>query len=475
MKRMIVIFLLLLGIGGLGALVLLLRRDEPVQTQTVREEPVYVVRIGTGDVITRITVHNANGAFTVVPGSDADNTKPYILGFEDLSLNAWTVSMLLSRLSMLSSHGLVMETASDLKPFGLDNPKAEVKIAINNGQELTLYIGAEAPDAWNVYVKTSASPAIHLVSAMDMQDYLRRDLDFVDTALSPGPADTSGMTALFNTIEFGGTVRAKEPITIVYTDQQETSSNRIQPNPYRIVRPIEMSLNMDRGLKNIQALFGITADRVVSTIKPGSLEQYGLAEPYSTVMVQAALDKGGFRLLASAPDEAGNVYILRDGTQVIYEIAATKLPWLELSFFDFMEKLVIFPFIDRLASVELNYEGAVTAFTLSGEGDDLQIQYGNTVLDTANFRTFYQTLIAAMYDGYYDAGIPQGATPFLRITYRYRDGTSPDQVAFYQAASRRVLTSLNGGRPFFTYTAYIDKILADRELILAGKRVASYL
>jgi hypothetical protein len=65
--------------------------------------------------------------------------------------------------------------------------------------------------------------------------------------------------------------------------------------------------------------------------------------------------------------------------------------------------------------------------------------------------------------------------------YRYRDGTAEpskpgDRVSFYPAAdSRRVLVSLNGGRPFATYAAYTAKVIADLAPVLAGQKVLPWL
>jgi hypothetical protein len=59
--------------------------------------------------------------------------------------------------------------------------------------------------------------------------------------------------------------------------------------------------------------------------------------------------------------------------------------------------------------------------------------------------------------------------------YRYRDGRAADTVGFYRAASRRILTSLNRGRPFYTFAVYADKVIADLDRVLKGEKVTSYL
>jgi hypothetical protein len=178
-------------------------------------------------------------------------------------------------------------------------------------------------------------------------------------------------------------------------------------------------------------------------------------------------------LKVSRPEQ-GKVFVQRG--DLVYEAQAPA--WLEASAFDLMAKLVILPFIDSLESVELawlvNGSETVRRFSLSGEDRELQVSSGGIALDTAVFRAYYQTLLMAKYDEYAEAPLP-GGPPVLEFRYFYRDPTkAPDRVSFYAAGSRRVLTSLNGGRPFYTYAVYVERVLGDLEKVLRGEKVSSY-
>jgi hypothetical protein len=160
----------------------------------------------------------------------------------------------------------------------------------------------------------------------------------------------------------------------------------------------------------------------------------------------------------------------------VYEAAVSRLPWLELSWFDLMEKIIILPYIDSVSRVEIRTPERNVVFSLSGGGDELQVKAGAIDINVKNFRTYYQTLIGAAYNEYSDASAASLPPPFLEITYRYRDsGKSADTVSFHRVSSRRVLTSLNRGRPYFTHSAYTDQVLTDLDQVLAGQKVRSYL
>jgi hypothetical protein len=300
----------------------------------------------------------------------------------------------------------------------------------------------------------------------------------VNKEITPAGVDNGAGGFFFDRIVMGGTVRGNDEIVIVHNEADADSGGKsIIQNPYRIIRPVATTLNMDRGLPVLQALFGLTASRIIAKIdSPLVLGQYGLAEPYSKVTVSGTEGEGlgAFTISASKPDAAGNVYILREGTNLVYEAPASGLPWLETTWFDLMERLIILPFIDSVASIEVKIPEKTATFSLAGESDELTVKAGSIDIDTAFFRSYYQTLISAMYEEYGEVPVSSLSNPFVEISYHYRDGSPPDNVSFYSTESRRVLVSLNGGRPFFTLSVYTDKIQSDLDQILSGKRVQTY-
>jgi hypothetical protein len=207
-------------------------------------------------------------------------------------------------------------------------------------------------------------------------------------------------------------------------------------NPYRITGPVDAGLNLDRGLQSLEGLFGLQASSVAARISGSAdLKSFGLAEPWSTATVSGTPDLGDFSLRVSAPGASGNVFIHRDGVPLIYSAPASDLPWLSLSWFDLMDKLILIPFIDRVASVAVKTPERTVAFSLSGEGDALAVKAGDITVDTAIFRAYYQILLTAMYDEYAEVSPASLSEPFLEIEYRYRDGGAADTVGFYRETS----------------------------------------
>jgi hypothetical protein len=327
-----------------------------------------------------------------------------------------------------------------------------------------------------VYVKKADSPAIYLAGSGDIENYLKSVFDLIDLEVSPAVAGEGG--PVFESITLGGAVRQGEEVNLFVRENEKNANPMAGGTSIRISGPVDARLNMDSGYPTIQSLFGIRASRAIGRISSNSdRAKWRLDKPWSTAVVSGTLGQGlgGFGIRASKPDESGKVYIQREGLDIVYEADASQLPWLEASWFSLMEKLIIYPFIDSISSVEVITPARTVSFALSGEGDDLKVEALGIDIETPNFRTYYQTLMLAMYDEVSSEKPAPGAKPVLEIRYHYRDGKPADTVSIYSAASRRVLTTFNGGRPFYTFAAYVDKVIADLDQVLANKKVQTYL
>jgi hypothetical protein len=475
-KKLIFIGLMVLLLVSLGIVFVVLNREEPKTSSFASSLPPaeYVADLSGEEYggVASVTVKNAGGEFTVTAGDP-----PALDGYSEYVSDTYPLSRIISVSQALYSREIVADNPENLAPFGLDAPLAEVKVRPVKGGDLILYVGNQAPDGYSVYVRKEGSPAVYLANSSDTENYLKKVVDFFDLEISPAGEQEEGGMPLFERIILGGAVREGQE-AVVYKSEEETDTKRIITNPLRIsAGSADAGLNMDKGWNAISPLFGLAADRVAAVAGEQDLARYGLDKPYSTARVSGTLGQGlgGFSLRVSKPDAAGNVYIRRDGSDLVYEAAASKLPWLELGWFDLMNRMIILPFIDSVATVEVITPDRTVTFTLSGEEDELKVNADGKELDTSYFRTYYQTLLYASYDEYTTERIPVGARPFLQIRYHYRSGASADTIAFYPTGSRRVLTSFNGAKPFYTHSVYTDRVLSDLDSLLAGNKVMPYI
>jgi hypothetical protein len=484
-KRIFFLVFILAGCGVLALLAFIILKPAPADPAVAEAPPQeYILQLGE---IKSVTVKNPEDEFVVVSASavsgpaadsaDSQSADPFIEGFEGYAMSVWDLNRMLQVPSELVSRGLVDENPGDLSPFGLDPPRAEVRIETASGTA-ALYIGNAAPDGSNVYVGKEGFPGVYLSDSWSLDNYLKRALDFADTAVTPPGTDDGKGSFVFDSVRLGGLVRRGEEITVIREDREPSADEAaaIMASPYRITAPLDGRFSMDKGLPVLQGIFGIRAAKAVSK-SGGDLDRWGLAQPWSTAWVGGTMEKGlgGFSVRASAPDSQGNVYLMKEGSDLVFQAAAADLPWLSVTWFDLMEKLIVLPYIDSVSSVEVRTPERTVAFTLSGEGDDLKVSADGVDLETPVFRSYYQTLLTASYDEKTDVAPASLPPAFLEIVYRYRSGKSPEHVRFYSTGSRRVLVNYNGGRVYVTLAAYTDKVIADLDQVLAGQKVLPYL
>lgn len=474
-KKLIFIGVMALLLVSLGIVFVVLNREEPKTSFASSLPPAEYVADLSGEEyggVASVTVKNAGGEFTVSAGDP-----PVLEGYNEYVSNNYPLSRIISVSQALYSQETVADNPENLAPFGLDAPRAEVRVRPVKGDDLILYVGNPAPDGYSVYVRKEGSPAVYLANLSDTENYLKELVDFFDPEISPAGEQEGGIPE-FERIVLGGVVRQGQEAVVYKSEEEETDTRRVIANPLRIsAGSVDAGLNMDKGWNALSPIFGLIADRVAALAGEQDLARYGLDKPYSTASVSGTLGQGlgGFSLRVSKPDAEGKVYIRREGSDLVYEAAASKLPWLELGWFDLMNHMIILPFIDSVATVEVITPDRTVTFTLSGEEDELKVNADGKELDTAYFRTYYQTLLYASYDEYTTETIPAGARPFLQIRYRYRSGSPADTIAFYNTGSRRVLTSFNGATPFYTHSVYTDRVLSDLDALLAGNRIMPYI
>jgi hypothetical protein len=475
-KKLSIILVLVVLLGGLGVTLALLSKDNRSTAITAfpESEPLeYLIDFQGAEFggIASVTVKNSAGEYTVLGGETA-----HIAGWESLISYTYPLTRIIETAIAVNTLGLVAESGANLAVYGLDNPRVELWIQPNQGDGAVLYIGNEAPDYSTVYICTEEG-AVHQTGKWGIEAFLSGIFDFVDMEISPNGEDNGNSGFVFDQITLGGTVRPDGPVTVSYLPD-ETADNVFIRNDYHISGPIEAALNMEAGYNTLNTVMGLKGDKAVARVAGDQdLAPYGLDRPYSTVSVSGILGQGlgGLGLRASKPDGSGNVYVYREGAELVYQVAASTIPWLEISWWDLMTHMIIIPYIDRVAQVEINTPTRRTAFNLSGEGDNFRVEAQGRELNTAYFRRYYQTLLAAIYDDYTETKIPPGAQPFLEIVYRYRDDRTPDRIAFYNTDARRALASLNGGRPFYIFSSYTTKVLTDLETILQNQNVLPYL
>ena len=482
-KRVIAIVAIIAAIGALLAALYFVQKIEPAgdggSSAITPSDSVYVLGGADSPAAAVVEVKNEFGSYVL------ENTKPHepkngnnfvIRGYEGVAFNSYSVMGVADRAQALVVASVVAESGANLADFGLDRPSVGVNVTYADNSKATLHIGNAAPGGDGYYAMREGDPAVYLLYQSSAEYFLKSPLDMVELGIVSGDPQSSTFTKAV----LGGSVRPEEILVQAVPPQNTSASDGASSvmsfTTHTIEAPIKSRLHAMHGLEPLSSVFGLQGTKAVAKIdSPSDLSAWGLAEPYSTLLIDTE-EEGSFKLLASKPDAEGNCYLMREGAPLVYLVPASSLPWLELTPFKMMDKMLILPFIDSVKSVRLETPGKTSVFELEGVDDALAAKLdGQPYENMANFRRFYQTLLAASYDAYTEEPLPANPKLLLQYTYTYRDGRPADTVRFYEGPSRKVFLQLGEDTPMLGLSSYVDRVLADLEKVLAGQDVQSYL
>ena len=423
--------------------------------------PMPIVDTGVRSVL----VTNSYGSFTVWNTGDEHIASNFMLeGFEDVDVNRSGIIGIANRAQRLNASRVIEEPGANLADFGLLPPSATADIVYLSGSTARLLIGNEAPGG-NIYVMREGSDTIYLVTRANLNHFLQRDVDFVRTAITP--AGPEGVI-LFSRAVLGGSERT------IIVEETEPEEGRMFGS-HTMTYPTNDRLNHS-SVEMLMSAFGLVANSVEAKFDSlDELYKWGLDEPFSTLEIESE-EFGIFNLIASSPGSAGPgmVYLVRLGVPIVYRVNVSALPWLEVTSFEMMDRMIILPFIDSISTLTVHtadpYQTLV--FHLEGEGHDLEVTFnGEQLEDMRQFRQLFQSLIAASFESETEEEIPENANLVMQFIYEYRDGRPSDVVSFYEGAARRLFVQLNDGPPMLGLTVYLDLVVANIGRFLAGEPV----
>lgn len=134
------------------------------------------------DSITRIEIRNKNRQEPVILEKSQDNQWK-IVSPEGVPVDQDSVRSLLTTASDLTANRLLEEQASDLKPYGLDNPSVQVFIRQKDGKQWKLLIGDETPTGSYYYAKLEGDPRVFTLASWNKTSLDKSAWDLRDKRL----------------------------------------------------------------------------------------------------------------------------------------------------------------------------------------------------------------------------------------------------------------------------------------------------
>lgn len=304
--------------------------------QSSEDETIHLLSLSSEDINT-ITIENPVDTFTLVNEGD----QFVVEGFEEVAVSSLNINNLTASIADLTADREILslseeseaetigDSAQKLSQYGLDQPQYILKIVTTEGTEEILTFGDDALDNNSIYVQYGDQ--VYLIDNA-IADILAKDrYSFLDNQITDIEPEYEQAT-----ITLSGTVRPS-PITLeIKTVQDEESESEDEgvvsssEKEYTLTTPLEQTITEASASQMTDGLFSLYANSV-EAVSPteDELASFGLDQPYSIVTVWFDGTES-FTLKASAPDRNNYVYLMKEGSPLVYLVSASRLSWLKV-------------------------------------------------------------------------------------------------------------------------------------------------
>ena len=266
-------------------------------------------------------------------------------------------------------------------------------------------------------------------------------------------------------------IQTKEQTTEEEEEQSVVSSAE---KIYTMTTPLIQTISEESAAQVTEGLFSLYGNSVIA-VKPTAqqMAEYRLDEPYSVVSMQVD-GVHAFTLRTSEPDANNYVYLMRDGSPLVYLVSASRLSWLEVQAEQLTQSIYQPSEPEEIAQLQIispqgSYDFVVEA--VEGE-DDEQVTCNGQPVDRELFDKLYQA-VTSIPPERMSSGQPE-LEPALTMTVSYRDSSRPeDRFELIPNGSGSVYLRLNGKIRYTASQQLVYQILQNCQQVLEGKEVSS--
>lgn len=420
--------------------------------------------------IKQIDVENEHGTFTVISDTPEGEATVYtIKGFEDYDLQSGVADEIATH-SATIEFSRVIKVGADPADYGLDHPRATVKVQYKDDTSAVIRIGNEAAGEAGTYMSFGTSDTVYLISSETIESYLYSVNGLISLTITDTNEDSEN--AQFSSLTISGTHFDKS-ITLATNKDDAISAS------YLVTSPVSTIANAIEASDIAGNIRGLYAESVVC-VNPSAdqLASYGLSEPYATV--KASYPDTDITLHASAPDDSGIVNIYNPDKNVIYTIQLAAVCWAKTSLDQLMPENPLpanmknvgnIRFSDSSSDYSIDVKTVVEEVT-ADDGSEQQT-YESTAtcdgkdLNTESFNVFFQNLNAIKNQGKAEES---GKDLLMTVTLTYTTDRSPDTLKVYSAASNDIL-ELNGTVIGTASKSYIESLIKGAHNLIKGETV----
>lgn len=400
-----------------------------------------------------------------------EQTQYTVKGFEDYDLQSGEPDEIASACSKLSFNSVSCADADGkLADFGFDKPRSVASVTYDDGTKSIIKVGAKAPQNLGTYVMFGSGSAVFLCDTETVNHLLYGINDLVSLTINEAAEDTE--KSEFKTVTLSGKSFPKTVVLEPNTDN-EINNDYVIASPDKCYADNTEASNISGGIR------GLMADKVIAVNPNASrMSELGLANPQAEI--KAVYSDETINFIASKPDSKNNCYIMEKDGNIVYQISADKVAWVNSSYEKLLSETVLEVDLKTVKKLKVeNYSFDITTKTIKTTDDKGEetsttkttTQYNSKKIDEGNFETLFSNLTLLKKSDKI-AKTPSG-NPYLTVTYSYSSGRADDVLKFYKNGTKYIVT-YNGALNGTVSAAYVEKLKDQAKDVSKGNEVKSF-
>ena len=239
---------------------------------------------------------------------------------------------MLYTLTSITANSVVEENAKDLSIYGLDEPTAIVKTYYNDGSEVDLIIGSQAPVDQTYYCMTNESDTVFTIGSYVDSLLVRRPIEYRAITLFPTYTDDD----VYTNINWVKLTNRDGSVIEVALDSDQSNEYNTEGSQYVMLQPYQVSGNATTIQQNIlDVVSTLTLGSIIKDIGEDEYADYGLDHPAKLEMTDTAGNEVHL-LIGDVCPNADYTYCMLEGTDTLITCSSSAVGWDGISYVQFM-------------------------------------------------------------------------------------------------------------------------------------------
>lgn len=376
-KIIILISVFVVVLGTALAVILLLPSDEKI-TETENKDIILIDK--TSLSVDDITVKNQSGEYQILGydysdtlESDENENIPFVYtmqGYEHTLMSKLMTDNLVNECRTVAATRIVDKSGRKYIDYGLDKPRAEVKVIYSDSSEAEMFFGNEAPDKSGTYCRIDGDKNVYLVNSGSIDMFFMNKLQLFEKTLTGEISETEDISG----VEISGKGYEK-PVMI--TDKE----NDIIDAPYTMTSPYREPCDSTKTVEFATGFFDFKLSTVAAAeVKEDDIKKFGLAEPYMDIKISTT--ERVVNILVSEKDKDENYYIMSAGGNIIYSVQEDEFENYGADYKNFLSESLFEPEMLNVGTAEIEYKNKTYEYIIERETviNDLYEESLNTTM-----------------------------------------------------------------------------------------------